>query len=272
MSDGLLPTFRDDRDRLVYLLAEYRVTVSILAVLVSLWLIFFPPTLPEIPPEWLYFSGAFLLILPAGWIAGLKIADYLWTPDTVTVAVCDDSPDDGEDYSVFRVPKAVWQDKQTEGATPLYPENGSVDAVVTRWDWFEDTDRLIVRGVERSDLTPAEALEDRQKIEEYHDNHHELRRSYSRLKATLQSKITEVHDLVIMRMMEEQEEAQLAIDTKPSDIIGDMEDAVDDLPDGPGPDRHDAEPQLGESDVTMTMNSDGTGLDAEAATDGGREQ
>lgn len=281
MSD-YLPTFSDNRDRIVYLLGEYRITVSVLGLALTIWLVFFTPSLPSIDPRIGWFIFGFALLLIPGWLLGKRLANWLYEPDLVRVAVCDDDPDGGE-YTAYRVPTNMWTSKTTVGASPYRPENGRFDAVVTRWNHYEDIGEIEVRGAERADLTPGEALETVERVDEYYANHHELKRRYSRLKATLQSKVSEVHDLTIMRMMEEREDAELAVDKSVTGIIEDMENAVSDLPDGPGPDNRDhaekwLDDDLGNLDVDqlpndsdMTLTQNGSGGNVEAAADGGRD-
>lgn len=275
-----LPTFSDNKDRIVYLLGEYRVTVSLAGLAVTIWLVFFPPSMPSIDPRIGWFLFGFALLLIPGWFIGTRIADWLYEPDLVRVAVCDDDPD-GEEYTAYRVPPALWESKTVVGASPLRPENGQFDYVVTRWNYYEGINEIEVRGAERADLTPGEALETKERVDEYYEHHHELKRQYSRLKATLQDKITEVHDLTIMRMMEEREEADLAVDKTVTGIIDDMEQAVGDLPDGPADDsRNYGEKWLGDDLDTLDIDDAGSrdfdpmnseSSTVEAAADGGRD-
>jgi hypothetical protein len=283
-----LPTFGNHADRLTFLIGKYRITLSLLFVGVSIWLIFFTPKIPDIDPRYLWFSLGFGLFLIPGVPFGIKVAEWLFEPDVYQIAVCDDDPD-GSEYRAIKAPTQMWENRTNVGASPYEPDSGNIDYVVTRWNYYEEIGEIEVRGCEKEDLTPGEANETKTRVDEYYQHHNTLKRKYSRLKATLQSKISEVHDLTIMRIMEEREDAELAIDKSVTDVIEEMENAVEGLPDGPAPDNRghaekwlddelgqldgdhleltEPEPSSTNSGVTMT---DGT--TEQAATDGGRNE
>ncbi|AUX10683.1 hypothetical protein AArcSl_3076 [Halalkaliarchaeum desulfuricum] len=225
-----LPTFASNRDRVVYLLAEYKIPLSIMTLAAGVWAIWATPQLPE-PPEAVLAgsASAAMLAFPAFFLAK-KVVKWLYAPEFVTVGVAD--PGDGEVYEKYNVPPDVWDDADVIGAQPLSPKEG-VDYVVTRFNWMDDLGQLEVRGCDRADLTPAEAFATRKRVDEYYEHHHDLRRQFAGLKATVLGKATEVHDLTIMAMIAEREGAELAPGVGVDELVEDLEEAADEIPDAP---------------------------------------
>jgi hypothetical protein len=115
----------------------------------------------------------------------------------------------------------------------MEPDEGAFDYVVTRFQWYEDLEELEVRGCDKEDMTPAEATRYSAKVDEYYDYHHQVRRAYSTMKATVSRYATEIHDATIMTMTSEREETELAPGVNPTDLIEEMEEEIGDLPEGP---------------------------------------
>lgn len=274
---NVLPTFRDNRDRIVYLLAEYKLPIAITALAAGVWVVAYTPQLPEIPPEALWFSGGWAILALPGYAFGLRVARYLYDPPWVRVAVAD--PGTEEVYDAKKVPPDLWEDKTVVGASPLRPDDGPFDYVVTRWNYYEGIGELEVRGCERADMTPGEALETKERVDEYYEEHHTLKRQYSRLKATIATKATEIHDLTLMQITAQREEAELAIDHSISDLIEEMEAEVEDLPDGPAPEKQPDGEQMNEdqfeAEDSGPISPTGSGSDTntgEIASDGGQHE
>lgn len=230
----VLPTFRDNRDRIVYLLAEYKLPISLTVICGLVALAAIRPELPNIPPKWVAFTFGFGLLCIPGYVFGTRIADWLYPGDWKYIGIAD--PGTEEIYDGKKVPKKVWNSKTVTGATPLQPDEGIFDYVVTRYEWYGDLGELEVRGCERADLTPGEAWETKERVDDFYEHHHDLRRRYSRLKATTQEYATQIHDLTIMRITGQVEEAQMDLEKSVADLVQEMEEKVGDLPDGPGRD------------------------------------
>ena len=229
-----MPTFASNRDRVTYLLAEYKIPLSVMALAASIWLVFFTPQLPTPPQTWLDFSLAwFLLALPA-FIFCKVVVKRLHSPEFVNVGIAD--PGENLIYDGKKVPPEVWAEKTVVGSNPLAPDDGMFDYVVTRFNWYGDIGELEVRGCERADMDPAEALENATRVDEYYEHMHDVRRAYSRLKSTVLRKCTEIHDATIMTMMTEEEGAKLAPNVEITRLIQDLEKTTEELPDAPAPD------------------------------------
>jgi len=234
MTDEPMPTFADNRDRLTYLLSEYRIPLTVMVLSGGLWAVWAQPQIPEPPEAAVGFTISwFLLALPA-FVVCRKIAAWLYSPDMVDVGICD--PGETVIYDGKRVPPDVWDEKTVVGSRPLQPDDGMFDYIVTRFNWYEDIDELEVRGVERSDMGPAEALENATRVDEYYEHMHEVRRRYARLKATVARTATEIHDSATMSMIEEREKAELIPGVSVTDELEKAaEKADEEIPDGPGP-------------------------------------
>jgi hypothetical protein len=232
----LPPTFASNKDRVVYLLAEYRVPLSVMILAAGVWFSWARPEIPTPPQELVDVSIACMILALPVYGFGLHVSKYLFDPPGITVGVADPGTngEDGEpsEYRVKRVPAQIWQDKTVTGANPLVPNEG-VDFVVTRFNWYEDIRELEVRGCDQEDLPPGDAWENAKRVDEIYLYHHEIRRAYSQLKASVHRYATEIHDATMMTLLAEQEDARLAEGVSVNSLIEDMEDEVGDLPDGP---------------------------------------
>lgn len=227
----ILPTFSSNRDRLVYLLAEYKIPLTITFLSVGVWVAWASPELPTPPRAWVTFSLAWGALSIPSYAFGLRLVRWLYTRNWEYVAIADD----GETYiyDAKRVPPDLWNEKTVVGAQPFQPDKGIFDYVVTRFNYYDDIDELEVRGCERADLTPGEALQSANRVDEYHEHHHTLRRQYSRMKGLVQDYASQIHDLTVMRMAAQREEAEMTLQKSVTDLIDEMESDVEDLPDGP---------------------------------------
>jgi hypothetical protein len=231
---AIIPRFRDNKDRIVYLAAEYKTPISITVIGLLIFFVSARPELPTVPESWLDFIGPWVLLALPSYALGIKISQYLFEPDWERVAVLD--PGENEIYDGWRCPRKIWNSKTVMGATPLEPDEGIFDSVVTRWNWYGDIGELEVRGCEKADMTPGEADQTRARVDEYYEDHHAMRRSYSRLKSTVLEYASRIHDLTIMRMMEQREAAEMELTESVTDLLEQMEEEVNDLPSGPAPD------------------------------------
>ncbi|MFC7077762.1 hypothetical protein [Haloarcula halophila] len=250
----VVPTFKDNKDRLVFLAAEYKIPLSIMALAAGVWAFAVSPDLPTPTERQLTFATLWgVLALPTYW-AQKQIAEYLYSPDWVYVGICD--PGEEEIYHVEKVPPELWERKQVHGANPLVPDDGICDYVVVRYNYYEEIDELEVRGVAKEDMSPAEATRYEARVDEYYTHHHEVRRAYSSLKATVQRFTTQVHDDTLMRLVEEQEESQLVPGSSALELVEEIEEEIGDMPNGPEGEPPEPEPvldeQLGDLDITET--------------------
>ena len=137
------PTFQTNRDRLTYLLAEYKLLVTGM-VLGAIGLVaYYQPQLPT-PPEWIagVLVGWLLLGVPC-YLVGAKIARWLRRRDRVAVHHVDATDDIVQKHYV---PPETWREKEIEGPDP-YPINGGSAWAVREYEYLEDVDELRVKGV-----------------------------------------------------------------------------------------------------------------------------
>jgi hypothetical protein len=142
------PTFSSNRDRLTYLIAEYKVLVSGLVVGAVLLAIYYQVSLPQLP-DWIpaVLIGWMLFGVPC-YLVGAKIARWLRTRNWVTVHHVNSFEDDIEKH---KVPPQIWAEKTVEGPDP-YPVNGGDGWAVQEYEWLEDVEELRVKGVWLSGL------------------------------------------------------------------------------------------------------------------------
>jgi hypothetical protein len=206
-------------------------------------------------------------------------------PATVSVGVADPGSNDDEttgEYTGFNVAPEVWDEKDVNGYPPLPDPEGPYDYLVTRFSWYESINQIEVRGCEWSDMTPGEAWQKAERVDEYYQDHHVQRRQYSRLKATVQRFLTEVHDATLLGELSEQEDASLIPDVSVSELVEEMEEAVEGLPDGPAPSDGTTQQQraagLGEldeesiPDAPISPHAEPDDGREPAATDGGEDR
>lgn len=236
-----MPTFRSNRDRLTYLLAEFKIPLTVMAVALLVILAFATPQVPSPPPGAVYFSVSALLLALPTYIAGLKISQYLWPgPDRVTVGVADPGTAGSEteltgEYEKYGVLPDCWNDRTEVGTSAMEPADGT-DYVVTRFNWYEEIGELEVRGAEQADLEPGEAWVNADRVDDLYEHHQTIKRKYSLLKSKVSVLLTDVHDISIMQEIGEHEKADLIPGITVTDRIESLEDEIDGLPDGPARD------------------------------------
>ena len=235
-----LPTFASNRDRVTFLVAEYRIPITAMLIAGGLWAAYFRPEVPTPPQYALDFSLAWGILALPSFIAGKMIVKWLYHPDWVIVGIAD--PGENEIYDVKKVPPELWNDKSIVNASPLQPDGGVIDAIVTKFEFYEDIGELEIRGCERADMTPADALTNAARVDEYYEHMHEYRRAYSRLKASVLDKCSEIHDLTIMTWMAEREQAEMVPGASVTSLIEEVEELAEEVPDDPEPEETDHSP------------------------------
>ncbi|MFP8952413.1 hypothetical protein ACLI4Z_05475 [Natrialbaceae archaeon A-arb3/5] len=280
-----LPTFASNRDRFVFLLAEYKIPLSVMALALVIILTVWTPSIPT-PPAWVVHVAisAFLLAIPA-YMAGLKIARWLYPgPDWVYVGVADPGTAGSDteqicEYDGKKVKPEVWDDRTEHEMSPLQPSSGRFDHIVTKFNHYEEIGELEVRGADQETLPPHEAWVNATRVDTVYEHHQSLKRRYAQLKRNVADKITDTHDATIMQEIAESEKADLVPGVEITEQIEEMEADVKDLPDAPEPDertpreRH-MDMGLADSvddalDDLRPMDHDG---EVAAATDGGKNE
>lgn len=196
IKDQPLPTFSDSRDRLAFLVAEYKVPITATLLAAGVWAAWATPQVPDPPEELLQFSAAWGLLSMPSFFAGKRVVEWLYDPNMVNVEVVPggQKKDEPRNYDAQVCPPAIWASKTVEGAEPLENDEGWADYVVTDWEWLEDVKELTVRGCERQMMEPGVAVADAEKVDAYYSHYVGVRNAYSTLKARLQEFVQNAHD------------------------------------------------------------------------------
>lgn len=279
MTENPVPTFRDNKDRAVYLLAEFKWPILAVTIALGIWAAFFVDKVPTPPQSWLDFAAAWGLLAFPLFIYGRRLAKWLYHRNWVTVGIIDGSEEKPVSGSV-RVPPDTWQERTETGASALDTTDSdwsNHDFVVQKFNWYEDVGELEIRGFARADMDPDQQFTSAKKVGEYYEYHHVVRRLYTNLKERVHDKISEVHDATMMQMLAERERGETNLDVQVTDLIHELEDEMEDLPDAPG---RDTRPEPQKFHDIETMDDIGTDIDIpepsgvdqtnpQPATDGG---
>ncbi|SDN41706.1 hypothetical protein SAMN05192554_1352 [Haloarchaeobius iranensis] len=241
LSDRYRPTFGSRWDYAVYLLGEYKVPITLSVLAVSVWAAWAVETVPSPPPELLNFAAPVAILAIPAYAVGDRLAKWLDPHEWVKVGVADPGTVDGDNfehstYDGKGVAPDLWEQKTVTGYRPLRPDDGTFDAVVTAFEYYDDIEELEVRGCEQAELEPSEAWESATRVDEIYEHHHRVKRAYSQLKSTVHSYATQVHDATLLLAAAEDEKANVAPEVEIQELIDEMEREVEDLPEAPAPD------------------------------------
>ena len=180
MSDTV-PTFATNRDRLTYLLGEYKVPLTVIVLAAGVWAVWASPQLPQPPDSWLAFSAAWgVLALPA-YMVCRRIVSWLHTRDWVTVYHINSVEDTRK---VYRVDPDVWAEKSVDGPAP-YPVNGGSAWEVREFEYLDDVEELRVKGTWMSATLDSNLVTSKAMMEDVHgflvDGYMELSRLRARI-------------------------------------------------------------------------------------------
>lgn len=225
--------FRSNKDRLTFLIAEFKWPLSIVLLGVGVLAVFVVEQVPNPFPAWTFtFAFGWVVAAIPMFILFLALFKSRETDDRLTVGLAD--PGTGDVYDAYAVDPELWAEKHVVGYEPHSPEEG-FDAVVTKFEHYEDIDELEVRGVD-PDLTPAGAWDSSRRVDVVYENHHVLKRQYMNFASTATDYAQRIHDAALMGVLEQQEDASLAPGVEPVELMREMEAEVEDLPDAPEPD------------------------------------
>lgn len=186
--DEIPPRFEDGRDRLAYLLAEYRLGVVAVGLSVVALVASGNLGIPEIPPELkLVLQGVALGVIPAMFLAKLLIIDIFF-PDPRR-KIIEWNPyaedEDGIGIRLWRVESEVWSERVHEQGMPiLEPDRGEADAVVTRFSYDDAVERVTVRGVAEDIANPTDLKARNGKLDEIFGELTESKRELDHMRAT----------------------------------------------------------------------------------------
>lgn len=198
----VFPGFENGKDRLAYLLAEYKVPTTMLVVGASVYMIQAQPDLEV--PVWVS-SFATALIFPGvpTYFASRKIVKWLRKRNWVTVQEIDPARGVMEPHVV---PPSVWKERETE-EYPAWSPRGSdeTDYVVRKFEYKEDIGQLRVDGVWLGNIKPEEIVRAENMLDETYGYLQREAEEAHRYRAIMSSIGTRVQERVVNAVVEAQE-------------------------------------------------------------------
>jgi hypothetical protein len=182
------PTFDRRLDYLVYLLAEFKVLVSLLLLGAGVFVVYVSPDLPTLPPWVGAVSVVWMLLGIPCWLLGRQIAEWLRNRNWVEVHEINALTDDVEKWHVA---PEVWAEKRVEGPDP-WPVNGGAAWATRQFEWFEETDTLAVEGVYFSELSDDKLYTSKAHVEDIQEELPELKMRLSQLRARVSSMAADI--------------------------------------------------------------------------------
>lgn len=167
--DQVPPRFESHADRAAYLLAEYKIPI-VIAVLAYLALVATGRmSVPGLPP-WTSFVLEAIAVgsIPAAIVSKVVIVDP-WIPDPrYDVLVIED--ENGLAPRPKATPRNTWERRHDGEFQPWEPPVGPFDYVVTRYEYLEDVDELVVEGVNPEIANPLSIIARNGMLEEIYDD------------------------------------------------------------------------------------------------------
>jgi len=273
MSDGLSTTFGGFWDRVTYVVAEAQLLVAGLLTSLALLLVWLRPEIPGVPPIFMGWFAAFLLLGPPTFGFFVWLVHKLRVRNMVEVHHVNARTDE---LKKFYVEPDLWKEKSVDGPGP-YPVNGASAWAVQEFEHDEEMGEIRVKGVWLEETDDTKLLTSKSHMEAIYGKLTEshialgiLRDSASEYGADIQKRLTN-------RMAEAREKGKMMDETAVKDVFEEFEDSAtnlgtDDLPHL----EEDAEPvgdDIDKSGPPSTVSEAvEAGPSAAAATDGGTEQ
>ncbi|WP_018257651.1 hypothetical protein [Halomicrobium katesii] len=223
------PTFQTNRDRLTWLLGEYKLLVTGMILGAVGLVIYYQPQLPT-PPVWIagVLVGWLLLGVPC-YLVGAKIARWLRNRNWIEVHHVNAAEDTVQKHYV---PPQLWREKEIEGPDP-YPINGGSAWAVREYEYLDDIEQVRVQGVWLEGCQDTQLMTSKKQMEDIHgwliDRAEELaaiRGRWSRGAVELQKKLVTAES-------EANERGQMIQKTAAKDTFGDLVDDGEDFDDAP---------------------------------------
>jgi len=270
--DRVPPRFEGQADRLTYLLAEYKygiyLAVGAAVVLVASGRL----GLPQLPEWWsTIVKGVALGAIPAAAVGKYAIVDP-WIPDPRYDVLVLES-DDGLAPFAEKTPRNLWERRHKGEFSAWSPPAGPFDFVVTRFEYLEDVDELVVEGVNEEIVNPLSIVARNGMLEEVFEDLQYKAAELDQYKARERSRRLEYDREHINSLMAAIEHG-LEFDPGTMEAIVDDVDDVDqeeidaDDRDADRADAQEERPTLSE----MIDSSDPGASSQPAATDGGRDR
>jgi len=217
------PTFASNKDRLTYLLAEYKLLVfgMLLGALALVW--YYQPVIPS-PPAWAAgLTVAWILFGPLCFPAGVRVAKWLHYRNWEEVHHINAVEDVREKWMV---PPDTWKDRETDGPAPNLVNDG--DAYEVReFEWLDDIEQLRVRGTWLSAAKDGDLVTSRTHMERIHDGLLDKARTLAELAGQWSDRAIQMQENIIMSGAEARERGQLVDKDAARDVYQEMRGDVD---------------------------------------------
>lgn len=185
------------RDRLTFLLSEYRIPVTLAAIAAAVGVAtgtFETPALPAWLP--LFATGVASGLIPAAVISTVIVSKLVPDPRPRVLLIDPDptASDGWIEIEKYAVPADVWDERNGGEIPPLNISNvpGSVDYVVTRLDWEENTQTLLVEGANEELADPLSIVARNQRLTETFENMLESQMELERYRANESRRAIEI--------------------------------------------------------------------------------
>lgn len=244
--DRIPARFDNTKDRIAYLLAEYKLG-GYLAALALIGFIGTGRLSVDVPdPIRLGLIGMAVGIIPAVFV-GFRLIDR-WLPDPRIKVLLFDP--DGPRIDPIRIPRQLWQRREVIDMPVWAIDKGETDAIVTDLDYIDATDTLKIRGVNPELADPVSMVARDERLSKTYGDLIETVRELKAQEMTEAARQVEVEESVIDDLIATVEQGALFSDGEFSD--GDLftpdpttdpkRETMDDLDRDLNP-RHDHDPQ-----------------------------
>ncbi|WP_324666274.1 hypothetical protein [Haloarcula sediminis] len=272
----LSTTFSSWSDRITYIVAEAQLLVAGLLVSLAIALIWIRPSVPGVPPIFMGWFAAFLLLGPPTFGFFVWLIRKLRNRNMVEVHHVNGLSDEIEKYYVE---PELWREKKVDGANP-YPVNGGSAWAVQEFEEDEEMQGIRVKGVWLEETEDTKLLTSKSHMEAIYGKLTESHIALGILRDSVSEYGADIQKRLINSMAEAREKGKMMDESAVKDVFSDFEENAkghgpDDLPtlepeeDGADPRAPDPEPEGPAQNVAEAA---GASASEVAATDGGTEE
>lgn len=215
-----IPTFQNNRDRFVFLLAEFKIPLAVIVTAIIVVVAFVRPELPEPPGHVLSFAVAAGLIALPSYVIGYLIAK----PDVDYVRVLEADAGEAEKAEPHNIPRHIWDDREETGPPAYQLPNGVY--LVRDLEYLDDVESLRIEGIWKATATPMECWRAEKRVDDMYGWMTDRLQEATTALARIERMGVEIHDSVVREYVEVDEKAKMPADGIVTEAI---EDAINDL-------------------------------------------
>jgi len=212
------PTFDSWQDRVVYLLAEYKILIMGLLLGIIGLVVYYQPQAPDLP-DWIpaVLAGWVLLGMPC-YLTGLKIARWLHRRNWDTVFHINAVTGEREKY---KVPPETWKNRENIDAAPNLVNDG--DAYEVReMEWLEEVGALEVNGTWMGAAKDSELITAKAHMKRVHDSLLDKAATLAQLRGEWSDNAVTLQERLINTGAEARERGLMLDDTATTDTWKEM--------------------------------------------------